>query len=86
MIQSGAGIDDRFLQYNLMSTVKQICTTSNHQKCHTRLLQPVLIYYGRFYECEIWFVMLKESPNGILVDKDSLVEKQEVTLVNLKEE
>lgn len=30
--------------------------------------------------------MLNESPNGILVDKDSLVEKQEVTLVNLKEE
>jgi len=30
--------------------------------------------------------MLSESPNGILADKDSLVEKQEVMLVNIEEE
>jgi len=30
--------------------------------------------------------MLSESPNGILVDKDSLVKKQGVMLINLEEE
>lgn len=91
-IQSGAGdwMDSGFYNYNFDGQpVKQIWFTifKSSKFNSSGYIQPVLtILWEDSMSAKSGSFMLNESPNGILVDKDSLVEKQEVTLVNLKEE
>lgn len=87
---SGYQMDSGFYNYNFGGQpVKQnwFASFKSSKFNGSGYIQPVLtILWEDSMSAKSGSFMLNESPNGILVDKDSLVEKQEVTLVNLKEE
>jgi len=91
-VQNGSGdwMDSGFYNYNFDGQpVKQIWFTSFKSTKFNSFgyIQPNLtILWEDSASAKSGSFMLSESPNGILVDKDSLVEKQGVTLVNLEEE